>query len=72
MNLNTGTRWCNAGTLRTMVRENSMCKFRPYLPGSTLYCVCTVFEAGKGVERDRNSGCTNGERGTGTSRGWDS
>ena len=36
MNLNTGTRCCNAGTLRTMVRENSMCKFRPYLPGSTL------------------------------------
>ena len=34
MNLNTGTRWCNAGTLRIMVRENSMCKFRPYLPGS--------------------------------------
>ena len=36
MNLNTGFRCCNAGTLRTMVRENSMCKFRPYLPGSTL------------------------------------
>ena len=36
MNLNTGTRCCNAGTLRTTVRENSKCKFRPYLPGSTL------------------------------------